>query len=62
MFLKKVPHESKFLMLVISGASLFGLNVAYSKLRYDPDVYVSKYRRRDSNNRSDSEIEKFLIQ
>lgn len=49
MFPKKIPHESKFLMFVMSGASLFGLKVAYSKLRYDPDVFVSKERRRNSS-------------
>lgn len=46
-------------MLVISGATLFGLKVAYSKLRYDPDVFVCKNRRRNGTN---LDIEKYLIQ
>lgn len=56
MFTKRIPNESKFLMAVISGASLFGIKVAYSKLRYDPGVYVSK------NSRHNVNIDKFLIQ
>lgn len=59
MFLKKIPHESKFLMLVMSGASLFGLKVVYSKLRYDPDVFLSKDRR---NNNQHTNFETYLIQ
>ena len=51
-FTKKITNETKFFMFIITGASLFGTKVVYSKLRYVPFAFKHQ----------NSEIDTLLIQ